>query len=272
VRLHLQPFQLLLLFLRRPGELLTREEICGELWPNGTFVDFEQGLNSAVGRLREALGDRAGSPRFVETLARRGYRFVAPVEVVEAHASEPEQESCIAANGVSVMAPAEAEGTGPEPVSAAPGALPTAGVRWLAQAQDLPRSSARVVRGCFVGLQVMYLAFYVGTLANLAEVRELMAVLPGAAWWYGVVVASAATMIPVRLTLLTGIAFRTPGFARKFLRMWPILAIVDVAWALSPLLLLNHMSFGLALACAAPLVYAPFAARSLVLMESREPV
>ncbi len=80
VKLNTQPFQVLLMLLERPGELLTREEISRRLWPDGTFVDFEHGVNSAVNRIREALGDTAGSPRFVETVARRGYRFVAPIE------------------------------------------------------------------------------------------------------------------------------------------------------------------------------------------------
>ncbi len=80
VKLHSQPFQLLFLLLERPGEVLTREEICRELWPDDTFVDYEHGVNSAVNRLREALGDTASNPRFVETLARRGYRFLVPVE------------------------------------------------------------------------------------------------------------------------------------------------------------------------------------------------
>src|ERR1700710_2094882 len=82
IKLNAQPFQVLTLLLDRPGELLTREEISRELWPDGTFVDYEHGVNSAVNRIREALGDTAGNPRFVETLARRGYRFVAPVELI----------------------------------------------------------------------------------------------------------------------------------------------------------------------------------------------
>ena len=84
VKLNTQPFQVLCMLLERPGELLTREEISHELWPDGTFVDFDHGVNSAVNRVREALGDTAGSPRFIETLARRGYRFVAPVERIVA--------------------------------------------------------------------------------------------------------------------------------------------------------------------------------------------
>ena len=80
VRMHAQPFQVLMMLVERHGEVVTREEISRELWPEGTFVDYEHGVNSAVNRVREALGDKANSPRFVETLARKGYRFVAPVE------------------------------------------------------------------------------------------------------------------------------------------------------------------------------------------------
>ena len=82
IRLNGQPFQLLILLIERQGQLLTRDEIARELWPDGTVVDFEHGVNSAVNRIREALGDSAADSRFVQTLARRGYRFVAPVEQV----------------------------------------------------------------------------------------------------------------------------------------------------------------------------------------------
>src|ERR1700739_282487 len=79
VRLQDQPLQILLTLLERPGEVVTREELRGRLWPDDTFVDFEHSINTAVRRLRDALGDSAENPRFVETLARRGYRFLAPV-------------------------------------------------------------------------------------------------------------------------------------------------------------------------------------------------
>ncbi|MGH9617135.1 MAG: winged helix-turn-helix domain-containing protein, partial [Acidobacteriaceae bacterium] len=84
IKLNAQPFQLLLLLLDRPGVLLTREDISRELWPDGTFVDSEHGVNAAINRIRDAIGDSASNPRFVETLARRGYRFVAPVEHIGA--------------------------------------------------------------------------------------------------------------------------------------------------------------------------------------------
>src|SRR5215467_529096 len=74
-----QPFQLLLALLEKPGELWTREALVRRLWPAGTFVDFDRGLNKAVLSLREALGDSAENPQFIETLPRKGYRFIASV-------------------------------------------------------------------------------------------------------------------------------------------------------------------------------------------------
>ncbi len=80
IKLQEQPFQVLALLLEHPSDVVTREEIQKKLWPADTFVDFEHSLNAAVKRLREALGDSADNPRFVETLPRRGYRFIYPVE------------------------------------------------------------------------------------------------------------------------------------------------------------------------------------------------
>jgi TolB-like protein/Flp pilus assembly protein TadD len=79
IRLEGQPVQVLIKLLEKPGELISREDLRKELWPADTFVNFEQSLNAAVKRLRRALGDVPANPRFVETLARRGYRFIAPV-------------------------------------------------------------------------------------------------------------------------------------------------------------------------------------------------
>ncbi len=82
VRLQEQPFQILAMLIKRPGEVVTREELRQKLWADDTFVDFDQGLNRAINKIREALGDSASNPRFVETLPRRGYRFIASVPVV----------------------------------------------------------------------------------------------------------------------------------------------------------------------------------------------
>ena len=82
VKLTGQPFQILVILLEHPGDLVTREQLQRQLWPSDTFVDFDRGLNAAINRVREALGDSAENPRFVETLPRRGYRFIAPIDVV----------------------------------------------------------------------------------------------------------------------------------------------------------------------------------------------
>jgi cholera toxin transcriptional activator len=191
IRLNAQPFQVLCLLLERPGELLTREEISRELWPDGTFVDYEHGVNSAVNRIRESLGDTASSPKFIETLARRGYRFVAPVErialgesqspsVPEA-ASDSDSPSALRTEQPAVVPEAEA------------GFL--SGV--LASPHDLPRTSYPVVQTLFVLLQLMYVGFYVGALANLPEIEELFSPLPRETQIVGVLIAiTAAILIP----------------------------------------------------------------------------
>ncbi len=83
IKLQEQPFQVLALLLEQPGRVVTREELQNKLWSTETFVDFEHGVNTAISKIREALGDSAENPRFVETLPRRGYRFIYPVEVGE---------------------------------------------------------------------------------------------------------------------------------------------------------------------------------------------
>jgi TolB-like protein/DNA-binding winged helix-turn-helix (wHTH) protein/Tfp pilus assembly protein PilF len=105
VRLQELPFQLLVLLLERPGEVVTREDLRSRLWPADTFVDFEQGLNKAINKLREALDDDANNPRFVETLPRRGYRFIAPVEAgASTRARNPGAGRIIALSGTMVAA------------------------------------------------------------------------------------------------------------------------------------------------------------------------
>jgi DNA-binding winged helix-turn-helix (wHTH) protein len=180
VRLHAQPFQILAMLLARPGELLTRDEIVRELWPDGTFVDYDHGLNSAVNRLREALSDTASQPRYVETLSRRGYRFVALVERMD---------------------PSPAMGSPAEDEDTEEGFLAreeTEAMRILATVDDLPAASPRLVRTLFALLQGMYLGFYVGALANLGEIEELVAVLPKSVPTMTVLIVTAAVLIPIR--------------------------------------------------------------------------
>jgi DNA-binding winged helix-turn-helix (wHTH) protein len=89
VKLQPQPFKLLLLLVRRPGALVSRDEIRRELWPEGTFVDFDQAVNFAVKQIRDALGDAAERPLYLETVPRRGYRFIAPVNPGEMRPAGP---------------------------------------------------------------------------------------------------------------------------------------------------------------------------------------
>ena len=105
VRLQEQPFQVLAMLLERPGEVVTREQLHARLWPADTFVDFDHGLNAAVKRLRDALGDSAENPRFVETLARRGYRLLAPVEPPLAETPASAAQAAPARNATVSIAP-----------------------------------------------------------------------------------------------------------------------------------------------------------------------
>jgi cholera toxin transcriptional activator len=263
IKLNSQPFQVLTLLLDRAGELLTREEISRELWPDGTFVDYEHGVNSAINRIREALGDTAAGPRFVETLARRGYRFIAPVELLAlpGEADEKLASAPIPSSLSRSSLPQTSELTSsPEEPDAGFGS------RILASPDELPETPYAVVQALFVTFQLMYLAFYVGALANLAEIEELFAILPLATQIFDLLIVTAAILIPARAFLLTAAFFHPPGARVKLLQIWPFLLPFEMLWALSPFLLLHHINFGLAIACTALLVYSPFAQRSLILM------
>ena len=248
IKLNAQPFQVLCLLLDRPGTLLTREEISRELWPDDTFVDYEHGVNSAINRIREALGDTAASPRFVETLARRGYRFVAPVEKI------PEQ-----------FTPTETP-TPPTLASPQPHPEPNFTSSILATRDELPTTSHPVVQTLFILLQLMYLSFYIGALANLAEIEDLFSPLTHANPILTIMIVTAAILIPVRAFVLSATLLHPPRAREKLLKLWPFLLVADLLWSLSPFLLLHHISVGLALSCTALLVYSPFAQRSLILM------
>jgi len=266
VKLNAQPFQILLMFLEKPGQLLTRDEISRVLWPEGTFVDYEHGVNSAVNRIREALGDTAGSPRFVETLARRGYRFLAPVELIPADRMpvDPIIDRIGAGDIPTPTDPSAGISSNHAANPSEPDPHPR--MRILSTPEDLPKTSFPVVQTLFVLFQLMYLGFYIGTLANLAEIEGLVSPLPSSALVFRFLFVSAAVLIPARAFVLCAALFHAPGFRGKFLTLWPFLLFFDELWSLSPFLLLHHINFGLALACTALLVYSPFAQRSIVLM------
>lgn len=235
VRLQEQPFQVLLMLLERPGELVTREEIQARLWGSETFVDFDHSLNTAINKVRETLNDSATEPRYIETLARRGYRFLAVVEAVG-----------------SAEAGAAAE--------AAPEASPEAGAEALPAA---PRGAVRFLLGL---IQVMYLSFYLAALAKLAAIGAIAeaARLPGGL--PELAAAAAAMGIPFRLYLLSAAAFDYRGLGDKFRKLFPYLLALDLLWALAPFLLIHKIGFGLAFAATAALLYVPFSQRTLVRM------
>jgi DNA-binding winged helix-turn-helix (wHTH) protein len=247
-RLQGQPLEVLLVLLGRPGEVVSREELRRRLWSADTFVDYDHSLNAAVNKLREALNDTADNPRFIKTIPRRGYRFIASVEIL---------------NGAQSIAPAEQ--------MAVPAPTPTdaRGSRSyvLSDAQDLPAAPHGVVRVLFSLIQLMYLGFYIGSLVDVHHVNLILAQeTPHPKWLFALLLFTALCGIPIRLYLLAAIAFGYQGLPGKFRRLFPLLLPLDELWALAPLLLLDAIGAGLALAATAALLYVPFSQRSLLLM------
>ena len=253
VRLQEQPFQVLVALLERAGEMVTREDLRQRLWPSDTFVDFDHSLNTAVNKLREALGDTASNPRFVETLARRGYRFIAPVEIVEG-----------ASGSISNLKPSAA----PAPDETSP-ASPQAPPAAMHPELEIPLPKRGLTRGLFALIQVMYLIFYVVALARLGEVHRIAdSFLPG---WGAVaivvaVLVTAGVGIPLRCFLLSGVGFDHRALGEKFRRLFPAVLALDQLWAAAPFLLVELIGFGAAFAVCAALLYLPFAERSLIRM------
>ena len=267
LKLHSQPFQLLVMLLERPSELVTREEMRQRLWGEDTFVDFDHGLNSAVNKLREALGDSASQPRHIETIPGKGYRYIGDVTVDEPVApgsagslAKTEDVSQLSRSGQSAETSTSVAPTEQERVRTI-----------LAAPHELPRSPRALVKALFLLTQAMYLAFYVGALGNLDEIRGIFAdaQVMSPTVLMAVLVVSAVVAIPVRLFLVAAMTFTFPQFPETFRRLFPFLLILDLLWALSPFLLIDHINVGVALAMVAALVYLPFAQRSLVLMYAR---
>jgi len=246
VRLPEQPFQVLVTLLERSGDVVTRDDLRRKLWPADTFVDFDHSLNSIINKLRETLGDSASNARFIETLARRGYRFLAPVEVVTNHKSN---------NNL--------------PQTTTPAAAPRQN-SLLTTADEVPRVAHGHTRILFLLIQVMYLSFYIAALARLSFAEEFLERVFGSPHTATtILVASAAVGIPIRLYLLSAIVFDVKDLGRKFLRLFPALLLLDELWALSPFLLVPQIGLGLALAATAALIYVPFSQRTLMLMRDR---
>jgi cholera toxin transcriptional activator len=248
-RLRDQAVQILSILLEHPRELVTREEIRQALWPADTFVDFDHGVNTAINQLRSALDDSAANPRFIQTLPRKGYRFIAPVEI---------------AGTANATAPPHNASLPPITLEARPSILSGPG--------DLPTAPSGIVRLLFSLIQVMYLVFYV---VALARIHQIGAILQDSAertrWILIVIVLTAAVGIPIRLYLITAISFRYPGLVQKFRKLFPFLLPLDALWALAPFLLLTQLGFGLVIAFTAALLFLPFSQRTLLLMANSPP-
>jgi DNA-binding winged helix-turn-helix (wHTH) protein len=264
-RLQGQPLEVLLHLLDRSGEVVTREELRQRLWPADTFVDYDHSLNTAVNKLREALNDSADNPRFIQTIPRRGYRFIASVEIV---------------NGTQGSATRVMENREPSPAPASDSEnsvsvgcglhLEPAGI--LSDPRDLPRASRALVRFLFSLIQVMYFCFYVVSLASVHRIEALLSQeLQHPAWLFVPLLLTASVGIPIRLYLLSAALFRYSGLTSRFLKLFPALFLLDELWALAPFLLVNQIGVGLALAATAALLYVPFSQRSLLLMGEGNP-
>ena len=257
LRLQGQPIQVLTLLLERAGEVVTREELRQKLWAADTFVDFDHILNTAINKVREALGDSASTPRYVETLARRGYRFIAPVQG-PVQGTVPVSQP----NGASVDSP-------PAPAVQTqlphPGPLPTL----LHPELEVPIPRRSLTRGLFALIQVMYLCFYLAALFHLHDVQRITdaALPPWAATTLAAgVMVTAGVGIPLRCYLISAVGFDHQRLGEKFRQIFPAVLALDQLWAIAPFLLIGKIGLGAAFAASAALLYLPFSERTLIQM------
>jgi cholera toxin transcriptional activator len=252
LKLQLQPFQVLVALLERPKEVVSREELRQRLWPQDTFVDFDHSLNTAMVKLREVLGDSASNPKYVETIAKRGYRFLGAPEALDDLPA------------VSPAKPAVVET--PQPVTAAPEPAITSALP--VPDSGLPRTSRNTARLLFVLTQVMYLAFYLSALFNLDNTYQAAF----AAWRqagtaiFALYLTTAMIGLAVRLYLISATAMDYHLLGSKYRILTPALFVLDMLWALAPLLIANRIGLGFALGACAVLIYMPFAQRTLIKM------
>jgi cholera toxin transcriptional activator len=249
LRLQGQPFQVLVVLLERAGEIVTREELRQSLWPSDTFVDFDHSLNTAINKVRDTLGDSAASPRYIETLARRGYRFIAPVE-----RSEPATKK-IESGAERDLQPAAAIRQESQPA--------------LHPELEIPFPNRAIPRTLFVLIQVMYLAFYLTALFRLRAIEtfaDSFLQYRSASVLVGVLIVSAGIGIPLRCYLISAVAFDYQRLGETFKRIFPLVLALDELWAIAPFLLTQRIGWGGAFAVSAALLYLPFSERTLIKM------
>jgi cholera toxin transcriptional activator len=256
LKLQLQPFQVLVALLERPKEVVTREDLRQRLWPEDTFVDFDHSLNTAMVKLRDVLGDSASHPKYVETIAKRGYRFLGNAEVISEQAAAPLAKT-----------PEIAEV--PQPVTATAEQTTTT---QPATDSELPNASRNTARVLFILTQVMYLAFYLSALFSLDNTYQASF----KAWHragtaiFAIYLTTSMVGLAVRLYLISATAMNYHLLGSKYRILTPALFVLDMLWALAPLLIADRIGLGFALGACAALIYMPFAQRTLMQMMQRE--
>jgi cholera toxin transcriptional activator len=287
-RIRDQALQILIMLLEKSDEVVGRDELRERLWPADTFVDFDHGLNTAINQVRSALGDSAANPKFVQTLPRRGYRFIGPVQIVgreNAAASGAEKngrnieghpKTQVHTSTANLGHPTQVHDSTVTLESKQPveGLTPVVAAEMrssiLSDPRDLPAVRKESVRILFSLIQLMYLIFYIIFLVRLRFAEEVLNSWGGHTFTVLMIfVVTAAVGIPVRLYLLTAMAFRYQGLTGKFRKLFPFQLVLDELWALTPLLCIEQIGLGLAIAVAAALLYLPFSQRTLLLMGNR---
>jgi cholera toxin transcriptional activator len=276
LRLQGQPFQVLALLLERAGEVVTREELQQKLWPSDTFVDFDHSLNTAVNKVREALGDSASSPRYVETLARRGYRFIAEVHGQvhpdfreEVHAAAHEEiHAAIPGDAAAEVSPTPASNILLHHETSALSPAPPDPPISLHPELEVPIPRRALTRSLFALTQIMYLCFYLSALFLLRYVQEIGDSIrhPWGEVLVGAVLITAGVGIPLRLYLLSAVSFDYQRLGEKFRQIFPFVLALDQLWAVAPFLLIDQIGLGAAFAVSAALLYLPFSERTLIRM------
>lgn len=248
LKLQLQPFQVLIALLERPKEVITREDLRQRLWSQDTFVDFDHSLNTAMVKLRDVLGDSASNPRYIETIAKRGYRFLATAEVVSESSG-----STAAKPAASIESPQ-------------PGIEPGAGP--ITEPDAIPRTNRNAARILFVLAQIMYLIFYLSALFSLDNTYKAAFMIwhKAATAIFSIYLTTAMIGVAVRLYLISATVMDYHLLGNKYRLLMPWLFVLDMIWALAPLLIADRIGQGFALGACAALIYMPFAQRTLMRM------
>jgi DNA-binding winged helix-turn-helix (wHTH) protein len=268
-RIHLQdqPAKLLGLLASRPQELVTRHEIQNLSW-NDQFVEVDQGINAAMKRIRKALEEDPNQPRFIQTLAKKGYRFIADIEEVfeqpqdvivplpdstEDPSSIVKEDETSSISGTTVT---------PERVQELPAPLEQANAE---KPFTLPMTVS-VARLLFLLIQLGYLAIYCAALINMEALGNVLSAagVKRVSITLGSVLLAGMCGIAVRIYLTTAVGWAHPNAGQQFRRLFPFLLMFDAMWAASPLLVEHKIGSGLALAGVVGLAYLPFAQRTLM--------